>query len=178
MRLNSRVLLISVLQVFLCNSLVVQAAPSATASATVTLDITVTEPPCNITFPSSIVLGTIPQGVHSYPSFDINISCTAGSTTSTALFAQLVQGTLTSDHNDRIDMTSPEGSSGTPAQLWLTAKDGKAVVMDGSGSTNVNSQFCTGTTDRQCTLTPNTQVAMDTPRGKASAVVRFSVAYP
>lgn len=178
MRLTSRQLgRLMVMQALLWWSTALQAAgPSATA--TVTLNITVVQPPCSISLPATVSLGSILESVRSYPPFSIDISCTAGSTTVTSLFAEIVQGSLTPGYADRIDMTGPAGSSGTAAQLWLTAPDGGRVVMDGSGSTEAGSQFCEGSSSRQCTLTPYTRTVADTPRGETTAVVRFSVAYP
>lgn len=150
-------------------------ARAASSTATVTLKATFTAPPCSITTPDQVFLGSMLPGSRSYLPFNISISCP--SATSTALYAQIVQGVLTSGTPDRVDMTGPAGA-GTPAQLWLTDAGGKTVMLDGSGATDSSRGFCAGTADRSCTLTPSVQVAADTPKGQTTATVRFSVMYP
>lgn len=151
-------------------------ARAVSSTATVTLRATFTAPPCSITTPDQVFLGAMLPGSRSYLPFNISISCP--SATATALYAQIVQGALTSGAPDRVNMTSPAGSPGTPAQLWLTDADGKTVTLDGSGATDSTKGFCAGTADRSCTLTPSVQVAADTPKGQTTATVRFSVMYP
>ena len=149
---------------------------SATATASVTLKATFTAPPCTITTPDQVPLGMMLPGSRGYLPFSITFSCT--NSTSTFLYAQIVQGVLTAGTSDRVDMSGPAGTPGTPAQLWLTDSDGKTVTLDGSGATDNTKGFCTGTTERTCRLTPSVQVAANTPKGLTTAIIRFSVAYP
>lgn len=151
-------------------------AHSATATASVKLKATFIAPPCTITTPDRVPLGMMLPGSRSYLPFSITISCL--SATPTFLYAQIVQGSLSAGTTDRVDMNGPAGTTGTPAQLWLTDSDGKTVILDGSGASDNTKGFCTGTTDRTCRLTPSVQVAANTPKGLTTATVRFSVAYP
>lgn len=152
-------------------------ARAVEAKATVTLKATFTAPPCTITTPTEVFLGSMLPGERSYPAFRVGITCPAGTTTDTALYAEPVGINLTAGRADRVDMSGPAGSSGTPAQLWL-AEAGNAVDLGGTGSTDKTKRFCAGNTDRQCVLTPSTLVSGDTPRGETRATLRFSVAYP
>lgn len=151
-------------------------ARAVEATATVTLKATFTAPPCTITTPTEVFLGAMLPGERSYPAFRVGITCPAGMTTDTALYVENVSS-LTAGRTDRVDMSGPAGSTGTPAQLWLTA-EGNPVALDGSGSTDETKRFCAGNADRQCVLTPSTLVSADTPRGETRATVRVSVAYP
>lgn len=179
MRLTSRILpRLFIYLLSLIGNSTVQATPLATASATVTLNITVTQPSCTLTMPETVSLGGMLQGIRSYAPLFIDIRCGSGSGVTSALYAEIVQGFPTAGYVDRINMIAPADSSGTAAQLWLKTVDGNSVVMDPNGSSNMDSQFCRGSTDRQCTLIPYTQIAADTPRGITSAVVRVSVTYP
>ncbi|WP_336285300.1 fimbrial protein [Citrobacter arsenatis] len=145
------------------------------ATATVTLTATFTSPPCTLTVPDQVFLGSIVPGTKQYSPFSVEINCPA--TTNTALYAEAVSGSLTSGSITRVDMTGPV-NTGTPAQLWLMSPDGKAVVLDGSGKNTPGARFCSGNANRSCTLTPVTQVDATTPRGQTSATLRLSVAYP
>ena len=148
---------------------------ATTIPLTVTLKATFTVPPCTLTVPDRVFLGSILQGQKSYRPFSVGITCP--SVTETALYAEVVSGSLTSGSTTRVNMTGPAGP-GTPAQLWLTAPDGKAVVLNGSGKYTPAFRFCSGNTSRDCVLTPYTQVSADTPRGQTHVTLRLSVAYP
>ncbi|MDQ4429067.1 fimbrial protein [Yokenella regensburgei] len=150
-------------------------AATNTATVTVTLKATFTAPPCTLTQPDQVFLGSILQGKQSYTPFSVEIACPTP--TNTALYAEVVSGTLTAGSTTRVNMTAPV-NTGTPAQLWLTSPDGNPVTLDGSGNTTPASRFCSGDASRSCVLTPYTQVAADTPRGETTATLRLSVAYP
>ncbi|CAB5534487.1 Uncharacterised protein [Citrobacter werkmanii] len=178
MTLNNQVLLTlgASLVLLLAGTHGVRAAPT-TSTTTVALHVKFTAPPCSIIPPPEVFLGAMLPGEHSYPAFNIDISCPPGTPVNTALYAEPVGNSLTAGRTDRVDMSGPAGSSGTPAQLWL-AEAGSAVALDGAGSTDTTKQFCAGNTDRQCVLTPSTFVSVDTPRGETRATLRFSIAYP
>lgn len=176
MRLNNHIVMALMSSLVLLMAGVNQAhAATNTATATVTLKATFTAPPCTLTVPDQVFLGSITPGTKIYNPFSVEIACPTA--TNTVLYAQVVSGTLTSGSTTRMDMTGP-ANTGTPAQLWLTSSEGKVITLDGSGSTDSTKGFCGGTSNRTCTLTPATLVAPDTPRGQTSATLRFSVAYP
>ncbi|KLW85417.1 hypothetical protein SP99_04579 [Enterobacter sp. BIDMC92] len=145
------------------------------ASATIPVEVTFIDPPCSIVVPDTVNLGTMLTGTHSYDPFYITINCT--SIKNSAIYAEIVQGTLTSGYVDRMDMISPVGSTGSPVQFWLVDPDGKPISIDGSGNTNPANQFCEGSETRQCSLIPSTLISSDTPRGQTQAVLRFSIVY-
>lgn len=143
------------------------------ATATVTLTATFTSPPCTLTVPDQVFLGSIVPGTKQYSPFSVEINCPA--TTNTALYAEAVSGSLAS--TDSMTMTGP-GTPGQPANIWLTDPEGKKVVLDGSGKNTPGARFCSGNANRSCVLTPYTKVFESTPRGQTSATLRLSVAYP
>lgn len=175
MTLNKAVLLAMTSSLALLVAGLHPAHAASTATATVTITATFTAPPCTLTLPDTVHLGSILQGEQTYRPFEIRIACPAP--TSSALYAEPVGGSVISGTPSRMTMSGPAGATGTPAQFWLKA-EGKDILLDGSGATDATKGFCTGTVDRTCVLTPFTQVAADTPRGQTTAVVRFSVVYP
>lgn len=150
-------------------------AATNVATATVTLKATFTSPPCTLTVPDQVFLGSIVPGTKQYSPFSVEIACPTA--TDTALYAEVVSGRLTSGSTTRVDMTGPV-NTGTPAQLWLTSADGSTVYLDGSGKDNKAQRFCSGNNNRSCVLTPYTLVDATTPRGQTTATLRLSVVYP
>lgn len=165
--------------IFMCIILlsVFNSANAVTTSNRVTVTARFTAPPCTLTMPDRVNLGAILPGAQSYPPFIIRLDCPLPAAI-IALYAEIVQGSLSAGSNNRVDMTGPAGSSGTPVKLWLTDNDGKEVMLDGSGSSEESGRFCSGTGSRNCTITPNTEVEIDTPRGLTSAMLRFNVIVP
>lgn len=144
-------------------------------SAYVTVNVSITAPPCSITVPDTVNLGAMLNGTSNYNPFSIAVNCTTSTTS--ALYAEIVGGTLSSGYIDRLDMVSQTTSQGIPVQLWLSDSSGKDIIIDGSGLTSDSSRFCEGTDSRECTLTPFTNVSANTPRGEATAVIRFTIMY-
>ncbi|EPS0558337.1 fimbrial protein [Enterobacter roggenkampii] len=152
-----------------------QSISANSASATIPVEVTFIDPPCSIVVPDTVSLGYMLTGTHSYDPVYITINCS--SLKSSAIYAEIVQGTLTSGYTDRLNMIGPTGSSGSPVQFWLVDSDGKTISIDGSGITNPASQFCEGSETRQCSFTPLTMISTDTPRGQTQAILRFSIVY-
>ncbi|POT58545.1 fimbrial protein [Citrobacter amalonaticus] len=151
----------------------VQAA--TTATATVTIKATFTVPPCTLTVPPTVHLGSLVNGAQTHYPVKIDISCPTP--VSTVIYGQQVGSSLVAGSSTRMAMTGPTGSSGTPAAFWLTAESHE-VDLTGDGATDKTKGFCAGTDNRSCTVTPSTLVVQDTPRGQTTATVRFSVMYP
>ena len=152
----------------------VQAATN-TATATVTIKATFTAPPCTLTVPATVFLGSLLNGTQSYSPVKIDISCPVP--TNAVIYGQQVGSALVAGSRTQMAMTVPAGSSGTPAAFWLSA-EGKEIDLTGDGATDETLGFCAGADNRSCTVTPSTRVTPDTPRGQTSATVRFSVMYP
>lgn len=161
-----------VVSVLLAGSATHQAL-ALTVMKQMTIKLTVEQPTCSLTLPESVLLGSIPQGTYDRPPFSITTEC--DTPVRTALYAQVVRGSLSQNSADRMEMTGIGG--GTPVKLWFTDEDGRRITLDGSGSTDSSKAFCSGTERRSCTLTPYTQVAANTPGGNVSATLRFSVVY-
>ncbi|MFS9421797.1 fimbrial protein, partial [Citrobacter sp. C411] len=68
-------------------------AATNTATATVTLKATFTAPPCTLTVPDQVFLGSITPGTKIYNPFSVEIACPTA--TNTVLYAQVVSGNLT-----------------------------------------------------------------------------------
>ncbi len=148
-------------------------AQALTVTKHITVKLAVEQPTCTLTLPESVPLGSIPEGTYARPPFSITAEC--DTPVRTALYAQVVGGSLIQGTVDRMEMTG--SGEGTPVKLWMTDEDGQNITLDGSGSTDSTKGFCSGIDRRSCTLTPYTQVAADTPRGNVSATLRFSVVY-
>ncbi|MEG2567408.1 fimbrial protein [Citrobacter braakii] len=148
-------------------------ALALTVTKKMTIKLTVEQPTCSVTLPESVLLGSIPEGTYDRPPFIITTQC--DTPVRTALYAQIISGSLIHGAADRMAMMGTGG--GTPVKLWITDEDGQSITLDGSGSTDSSKGFCSGTEPRSCTLTPYTQVTADTPRGNVSATLRFSVVY-
>ncbi|EBP9818083.1 fimbrial protein [Salmonella enterica] len=175
MTLNKAVLLA------LTSSLVLLAAghspvhAASTATATVTIKAKFEVPPCTLTVPPTVFLGSILPGTQNYRPFTIDIECPVP--VSAVIYGQQMGSAMVSGSRTRMAMTAPAGS-GTPAAFWLST-EGKEIDLTGNGALDATLGFCAGTTDkRSCTLTPSTLVEADTPRGQTMATVRFSVMYP
>lgn len=153
-------------------------AATNVATATIVLTATFIKPPCSLAVPTQVMLGDMPPDGNAHGHAPLSVQITCWTPMDVALYAEVVQGSLTTGRTDRMDMTGPV-STGTPAQLWLTSpSDGKDIVLDGSGATDPGHSFCRGTTTRECVLQPTTQAFADTPRGLTRATLRLSVMYP
>lgn len=152
-------------------------AATEVAKATVTFSGIYTVPPCSLTMPSEVRLGSMKTGTQRFGSLHIDISCSSD-TIEAALYARNMSGSLSG--KNRMTMTPTSGSSsGKPALFWLTDADGKDITLDGTGETNRDERFCGGLGKaRRCTLTPNTEVFADTPLEETRATVRFTLGYP
>ena len=150
-------------------------ARAATSSATVTLKATFTAPPCTLTVPPTVHLGSLLNGTQSYNPVKIDINCPIP--TNTVIYGEQIGSAMVGGNASRMEMTGPAGVTGTPAQFWLSTA-GKEIDLTGDGATDTTKGFCAGTDNRSCTLTPSTVVVPDTPRGQTTATVRFSVMYP
>lgn len=135
-------------------------------SVTITLEATFTAPPCTLTVPDTVNLGSITYGDKRYQPFTMEVTCTA--TSKTEIYAQAL-GTLAGGSADTVEM----GDSLT--LLWLE-EGGKKIVLNGDTDLTT-SGFCKGDTSRTCTLTPNTRVDVNARTGARSAVIRFNIRY-
>ncbi|EIK6281968.1 fimbrial protein [Salmonella enterica] len=174
MTLNKAILLV----LAFCLALLAAGHPpvqAVTTTATVTINANFTAPPCTLTVPPTVSLGSILPGTQSYRPFTVNIECPVP--VSSVIYGQQMGSTTIPGNSTRMAMTGPAGSSGTPAEFWLNV-EGKDIDLTGDGATDAKLGFCAGTDKRSCTLTPSTLVVSDTPRGQTSATVRFSVMYP
>lgn len=156
-----------------------QAAKEATA--TLTINVTFTNPSCNITAPSSYNLGALTPGRKEHGDLNITWNCVeAGAGTplaiKTGLTAAIVAGTPEGDDKVRL-LTGGQASGAT---LSLKEKNTQTFVkLTGADKKNY---FCSDATEtsaqRTCTLTPVTEVSQHGPFGLASATLRFEVGYP
>lgn len=153
------------------------ATAATTATTTLTINVTFTQPSCDITVPSSYNLGTLtPGGPKPHGDFDITWSCQGNTPLKTALTADIVTGTPEGD--DKVRMIS--GGQATGASLSLIEKGTSLPIkLTGSGAMDYFCSDATETTNiRTCTLTPITEVSRNGRFGLASATLRFEVGYP
>ncbi|ECA1950137.1 hypothetical protein EJH27_01525 [Salmonella enterica subsp. enterica serovar Virchow] len=152
------------------------------ASAVVTLKVTWVMPPCEVSGPATVQLGSIHPGVRSYPSLDLTVTCPLA--TVAHLYAVAGNGqSLVNGSVSRVNMTNVAGRPGQPAQFWLKDAGGTEIALDGGGATDVAKRFCTGSTtgnngSRTCRLTPWTGVFPGVPTGPTTARVTFTVVMP
>lgn len=152
-----------------------QAATSATA--TLTINVTFTQPSCDITVPASYNLGTLTPGSKTHAPLDISWECEGDTSVTTALTAAIVKGNASGD--EKVVLLT---DSGTPTGATLSLREKKStslIKLTGAGDYFCSDDSATpGTTKRTCTLTPETNVSQNGPFGLASATLRFEVGYP
>ncbi|EFB1110691.1 F18 fimbrial protein FedE [Escherichia coli] len=148
---------------------------ATTATATLTINVTFTQPSCDIQVPSSYNLGLLTQGDSGKEHAPLNITwtCEGDTPQKTALTAAIVSGDAEGDEKVYL-MT--DDSRRTGATLSLKEKTGGALIkLDGQ------SHFCADDTEntgmRTCALIPVTDVSRSGALGMASARLRFEVAY-
>ncbi|EFM6620721.1 TPA: F18 fimbrial protein FedE [Escherichia coli] len=154
-----------------------QAATSATA--TLTINVTFTQPSCDITVPASYNLGTLTPGSKTHAPLNITWKCEGDTLVKTALLADIVRGGKTS--NDEKVILKTDDNTDTGATLSLREKEsGDLIKLTGPAAGNY---FCSDANaiagmEHTCTLTPETNVSQNGPFGLASATLRFEVGYP
>ena len=154
-----------------------QAATSATA--TLTINVTFTQPSCDITVPALYNLGTLTPGSKTHAPLNITWKCEGDTLVKTALLADIVRGGKTS--NDEKVILKTDDNTDTGATLSLREKEsGDLIKLTGPAAGNY---FCSDANaiagmEHTCTLTPETNVSQNGPFGLASATLRFEVGYP
>lgn len=155
-----------------------QAATSATA--TLIINVTFTQPSCEITVPPAYNLGILTPGPKTHAPLDITWKCEGDTPVTTALTAAIVRGG-TASRNDQVVLLT---DSGTPTGAILSLREKKSSNLINLTGPTAGDYFCSddsatpGTTMRTCTLTPETNVSQNGPFGLASATLRFEVGYP
>ncbi|HAL7769374.1 TPA: F18 fimbrial protein FedE [Escherichia coli] len=151
---------------------------TVTASATVTINVTFTQPSCDIQVPSSYNLGFLVQGEQNKEHAPLNITwtCEGNTPLKTALTAAIVKGTASG--NEKVVLQTDSGAD-TGATLSLKEKKtGSLIKLTGPDGGN---PFCSDEKEdtgmRTCTLIPVTDVSRDGALGMASARLKFEVAY-
>ena len=154
-----------------------QAATSATA--TLTINVTFTQPSCEIKVPPSYYLGTLTPGSKPHTPLNITWKCEGDTPVTTALTAAIVKGDASGD--EKVVLLT---DSGTPTGATLSLREKKSTSLIKLTGPGAGDYFCSddsatpGTTMRTCTLTPETNVSQNGPFGLASATLRFEVGYP
>jgi len=136
------------------------------SSATATLNITVTVPPCELKLPTSIALGQLPNGVTKQ---DVDIQIVCASFVRTALSAEVVGGTVLG--KDSLVM------AGTGrAVLRLKERGSNSfIVLD------TPTAFCDiddTVLNKTCRLMTETTVVPSDKRGPVTAAVKLTIRYP
>lgn len=148
---------------------------AATNAVTLTINVTFTQPGCDITVPPSHMLDALVPGKTGteHPPLKITWSCEGNTPLKTALAAAIVLG---DSEGDRKVHLMTDGRKRTGVTLSLREKtSGNLIKLTGTDN------FCSdmeGTTGmRTCTLTPVTDVSRGSVLGNASATLRFEVRY-
>ncbi|HHH7324890.1 TPA: F18 fimbrial protein FedE [Escherichia coli] len=148
------------------------------ATATLIINVTFTQPSCEIKVPPSYYLGTLTPGSKPHIPLNITWKCEGDTPVKTALTATIVRGGTTSRDDQVVLLTD----SGTPTGATLSLREKKStslIKLTGAGDYFCSDDSATpGTTIRTCTLTPETNVSQNGPFGLASATLLFEVGYP
>ncbi|EGE2291617.1 fimbrial protein [Escherichia coli] len=158
--------------------MVVATSARAATTATLTINVTFTQPSCNITVPDSYNLGLLTPGeTKNHGDMNIIWECEGHIPQKTALTATIVTGTA---ENDNKTVRLKAGTGDSKVTLSLREKNNSTLIkMTGPGAGNY---FCSDTAEttgiRTCTLTPVTEVTGQGALGPASATLRFEVGYP
>lgn len=154
------------------------AQAATTVTSTLTINVTFTQPSCNITVPASYNLGSLtPSETKNHGDMNITWDCEGNTPQKTALTAAIVTGTA---ENDNKTVRLKAGTGDSRATLSLREKNSSTLIkMTGP---NAGDYFCNDTAEatgmRTCTLTPVTEVTGQGALGPASATLRFEVEYP
>lgn len=150
-------------------------AATKTDIVTLTINVTFTQPSCDIQVPSSYDLGGLPPGSKTHAPLDITWTCKGDTPVKTALTAGIVSGGKTGGDEKVILQT--DGGTDTGATLSLREKVSKKLIkLTGPA---VGDYFCSDVgVRRTCNLIPETNVSPGGPFGPASATLRFEVGYP
>lgn len=151
---------------------------ATTATATLTINVTFTQPSCDIQVPSSYDLGILTPGKKEHGDLKITWTCEGEQPVKTALTAGIVAGKKDGDNDNKVRLMA--GGQATGATLSLRNKsDSTLIKLTGHQATDY---FCSDSSEttgmRTCTLTPITEVDRNGPFGLASATLNFAVAYP
>ncbi|WP_244256304.1 F18 fimbrial protein FedE [Escherichia albertii] len=150
-----------------------------TATATLTINVTFTQPSCDIAVPPSYNLGTLTPGEKIHTPLEITWKCEGDTPIKTALTADIVKGTASGDEKVIL-----QTDSGTDTGATLALREKKSAALIKLTGPTMSDYFCSdensvaGTMMRTCTLTPETNVSQNGPFGLASATLRFEVGYP
>lgn len=155
------------------------AQAATTATATLTINVTFTQPSCDISVTPSYNLGTLTSGTKTHAPLDISWTCEDSTPVTTALTAAIVKGNASGD--EKVVLLT---DSGTPSGATLSLREKKSSSLIKLTGADAGDYFCSddsaapGTTMRTCTLTPETNMSENGPFGLASATLRFEVGYP
>lgn len=137
----------------------------ASTESIVPITVTFLAPPCTVSVPSDVALGTIGYGQKTYRPIDIQVNCSG--VFQSSLYAQAL-GTLESGTIDTVLM------EGTTAKFWLNAEGSttKLTLIGSSGT-----PFCEGSNSRTCVVTPSTLVVQGDKHGSTYTIIRFNLRY-
>lgn len=151
----------------------VQAALSP-VSVDVSIDVTFTQPSCEIRVPSSYDLGVLVHGESGREHVPLNITVDCGGTPQkTALTAGIV-GSPDKAGDEKVYLM--KNGQRTGAMLSLKEKNGGLIKLTGL-DTDAFCKDTAGNASRTCTLIPVTDVSRDGVLGEASATLRFGIVY-
>lgn len=147
-------------------------------TAMLTINVTFTQPSCDIKVPASYNLGVLTPGEKVHAPLDITWTCKGNTPVKTALTAAIVKGSLSGDEKV---ILQTDGGSNTGVTLSLREKvSNKLIKLTGP---TAGGFFCSDTSAisgvmRTCLLTPETNVSQSGSFGSVSATLRFEVGYP
>ncbi|ELG84978.1 fimbrial protein [Escherichia sp. E3659] len=149
-----------------------------TKTATFTINATFTAPSCDISIPTQFYsLGTLtPGAAKKHSPLEIKWTCAGNIPVKTAIKGSVSQGQLESS-NDKLQMLLTKDGKPNGTYLWLE-NNNTPVKLTGLDSDAFCSDSTAATGERQCVITPVTEVHNTDQFGPVKAAVTFEVIYP
>lgn len=154
------------------------AQAAQTATAIMKIDVTLTQPGCDIQVPSLYNLDILTPGGKEHFPLNIIWTCKGNTPIKTALTAAIVKGMASGD--EKVILLTDNGSE-SGATLSLKEKTtSRLIKLTGPAQDDYFCNDASAVADqtRTCTLIPETQVSQNGPFGLVSATLRFDVGYP
>ncbi len=153
-------------------------AAAYTIDKTFTINATFTAPSCDISIPTQFYnLGTLtPGAAKKHSPLEIKWTCAGNIPVKTAIKGSVSQGQLESS-NDKLQMLLTKDGKPNGTYLWLE-NNNIPVKLTGQDSDAFCSDSTATTGERQCVITPVTEVHNTDQFGPVKAAVTFEVIYP
>lgn len=161
------------LQILLSALMIMLPHLASAATADVTVEGVVTVPSCTLSGPASHNLGIIAPGIKQEKApYILKVNCSTDR--AYLLYGETINAAFAGRDWVAMNVGGQVPDIGQQTTLKLLV-DRTAIRLDGTGSTDEESTFCSGATTQNCMLVPEVDVPVGALRGNVSAVLRFSL---